>query len=266
MVIRILLLTVISLRLSAQQFSPAPFLGMGKAALAQEGIFTLQDNPSGIAHISSLTVSSAYQQHFGNTGISTQAFNFAVPFLSSSVVGLTLVNYGIFDLTSLLRGGISFVRAFGEDVSASLTANYHQYFVKQYQAEDRFSADLGFQYNFSPTFRIGLFWRNIASARFSSYIDQRILQEAGLGALVKVGRELEATADIWYEVPQRITYRTGLVYSFDRFFLLRAGVFSNPTTYTTGVGFRSNHWQIDIASSFHAILGSSPQFSMSYAF
>lgn len=266
MIIRSLLLTLISLSVSAQEFSPAPFLAMGKAALAQNGIFTLQTNPAGAIHVSAPTVGSAYQQHFGNSGISSQSFNIAIPTFYNTVVGVTLLNYGIFDVSSLLRGGVSFIRGFGKQLSASVTANYHQYLVQQYESDAAYSVDLGFQYQASSTFRLGVFCRNVANQHFSTNVDQRIAQETGVGILIRIAKELDVAADVVYENDELLTYKTGLAYYFDRRFLFRGGISSHPITYSAGLGFRSAHWQIDMASSFHAFLGSSPQVSMSYAF
>lgn len=266
MLIRILILACVSFRLHAQEFSPAPFLGMGKAALAQEGIFTLQDNPSGISNIQQATVASAYQQHFGSVGIATQALYIALPLFNQTSLGATLVNYGIFEVTSLLRGGLSFVRGFGAHFSAAVTVNYHQYVVQQYESDRRYSADLGFQYAFSPALTLGAFWRNIGQASFSTYIDQRIPTEAGLGLRTLLGKEVDIAADIWYESNGQITYKTGIAYHLHPRFVLRGGVSSDPVAFSCGFGIRMEKWHMDMASSFHPVLGSSPQLSLSYAF
>ena len=73
MIIRILLLQVITLRLSAQQFSRPLFLGAGDVYIAQEGFFALQDNPEGSTIIKSFAVWKASHHHYHRDCINTVA-------------------------------------------------------------------------------------------------------------------------------------------------------------------------------------------------
>ncbi|GHE23568.1 hypothetical protein [Sphingobacterium griseoflavum] len=266
MIIKVLLLLVISFRLSAQQFSPAPFLGAGGAGIAREGVFALHDNPAGITSLKRLAVGSAYQQHFVGTGVASQAFYLAVPFASSHVIGISAVNYGIFDVISLLKAGISFARAFGHRFSSSVSVNYHQFGVQFYESERQFSADLGFQYQMLSRWKIGVFWRNISSASFMPWVDQRIPRQVGLGTLFQLTEEVQAAADIWRENALDWEYRTGITYRFVQPLCIRGGWASNPFRYTAGIGIVKRCWQIDLASTFHPTLGTSPQIAMSYVF
>ncbi len=252
-------------RLSAQQFSPAPFLGAGGASVAQVGIFTLQDNPAGLTSLQRLAVGSAFQQHFVGTDIATQAFYLAFPVFPNYWLGFTITNYGVFELSSFMRSGASFVRTFGH-FSASVNVNYHQFVVQAYQSERQFSADLGFQFRGIDHLSLGLFWRNIAQAKFSTLVDQRIVQEVGVGALAQVTSQLDAVVDVWREHPETWRHRSGLVYRISEQFCLRGGFVSIPFQYTAGVGFTSGKWAFDLASAFHVTLGSSPRLALSYAF
>jgi len=180
MVFRILILTLMSFRSVAQQFSPAPFLGMGKAALAQDGIFALSENPAGIANIQTTTVATAYQRHFMASDIASQCLLAAFPVLSGTAFGLSLTNHGIFDVTAFLRAGATYARAFGPNIRASITANYHQHAVQKYGSSTVFSADLGWQMLLSEKVAAGFFFRNISGSRFPNALDQRIPREWAL--------------------------------------------------------------------------------------
>lgn len=144
MALRVFLFVILSFKLSAQQFSAASFLGSGGAAAAQRGVFSLQDNPSGITAVHTATVASAYQQHFGSSGVATQALFAVVPVGARYRLGFLAVNYGVRNVSSFLRGGLSFVRSFGGSLSTSISANYQQFFVQHYESQRQFTADLGF--------------------------------------------------------------------------------------------------------------------------
>jgi len=266
MVFRILVLTLLSFRLVAQQFSPAPFLGMGKAALAQDGVFALSENPAGIANIQNATVSMAYQRHFMASDIASQCLLAAFPVFSGTAFGISLTNHGIFDVTTFLRTGATYARAFGPNILTSITANYHQHSVREYGSSTAFSADLGLQILWSEKVATGFFFRNISASRFPNTLDQRVPQEVGAGFRCRLSEEVQVAADLLKEFPHRLVYRGGFSYFPDRRFAVRAGALSNPLQYTAGTAFRMEKWQFDLASVFHARLGSSPQMSVSYAF
>jgi len=266
MVFRILILTLMSFRSVAQQFSPAPFLGMGKAALAQDGVFALSENPAGIANIQSTTLSAAFQRHFMASDITSQCLLAAFPVFSGTAFGVSLTNHGIFDVTSLLQTGATYARAFGPNILTSITANYHQHSVQKYGLSTAFSADLGLQLLWSEKVAAGFFFRNISGNRFASTLDQRIPREVGGGFYYRLSEELQLAADLLKEFPHRLVYRGGFSYFPDRRFAVRAGALSNPLQYTAGTTFRTEKWQFDLASVFHERLGSSPQMSVSYAF
>jgi hypothetical protein len=60
--------------------------------------------------------------------------------------------------------------------------------------------------------------------------------------------------------------RAGIEYHPAKTFFIRAGVLSNPVTFTLGAGLEFGNLKFDIASSYHMILGYSPQVSVTYLF
>lgn len=266
MIIRVLVMVLISWQLSAQHIVPAPFLGMGGASLAQSGVFALAYNPVGAANLESLTIAAAYQQHFLATDIATQAILLGLPLKNSSTVGLTFVNYGIFDLNSFFRTGFSYSKNFGKNITASLTANYHLYAVKQYQSESTLSADLSFKYNWSKFLQTAVLFKNIGNNRLSTMVDERIERELGVGFLYLIGSDIHIAADVVKDFAADVLYRAGVSYFFSPLFCMRTGASSGPLKYTAGCGFADGKWTVDFAFTYHRYLNMSPQLAMSYAF
>ncbi|SMG51389.1 PorV/PorQ family protein [Sphingobacterium psychroaquaticum] len=262
----IVMLFVISVELSAQEFSPAPFLGMGNTAIAQEGLFSLAGNPSGLSLLAHPQIASAYQQHFMSSDLATQALLFGMPVMKQTALGFAVTNYGIYGVASFMQSGISVARAFGEQIRTSVTVNYHQYTITRYSAQRSLSADLGFIYKFSEHVSGGLFYKNINDARFNTEIDQRIARTLGIGFTFHFSDELLLGGDIVHMFPKQMQYRGGLSYGFHPHFIVRFGALSNPIQYTAGAGFKHRSWQFDFATLFHSKLGSSPQLSLAYAF
>lgn len=72
----------------------------------------------------------------------------------------------------------------------------------------------------------------------------------------------EAEKDI--DHPARI--KAGIEYQIADVLHLRGGVATNPSQYSFGVGLNVQHLKIDIASSYHQILGFTPGLSVNYVF
>lgn len=250
----------------AQEFSPAPFLGMGKAAFAQGGVYAIAANPAGLQDLHGLELAVAYQAHFLKADIATQGILVAVPVAPSSRIGLAVTKYGLKDVSSLLRAGLSWSRSFGKQLSASATLNYHQYRVVRYRSGNDVSADLGFFYRITQDLRTGFFFRNIGNNSFPTTSDQPIPRELGIGFSYVFSPEVLLAADLVKTFPHQLIYRVGLSYAPHPNLVLRAGSLSNPIQYTAGFGLRHKKWRFEWANLFHVKLGSSPQFLMAYAF
>ena len=254
------------LSLYGQEFAPSPSLAMGKTAAAHTGLSAVSSNPAGLYPLASVELAAAYQQHFLKADIASQALLLGLPIRPSSRIGLSLVKYGLKDISSLLRVGASWCRLFGESFSASTTINYHQYQVRNYGSDKAFSADLGLSYRFSEAMQMGFYFKNISNQSFASTIDQIIDREIGIGFNYAFSEELNIAADLVRIFPQELSYRAGFSYRPHPKLVLRAGALSNPIQYTAGVGIKYNAWRFEWAQLFHVKLGTSPQLLMAYAF
>lgn len=70
------------------------------------------------------------------------------------------------------------------------------------------------------------------------------------------------TSAVGFSVEERLRLRCGMEYVHDGCAFVRAGVCSNPLTLTFGVGYRQQHYHIDLATEVHSTLGLSPLISL----
>lgn len=259
-------LLLLGLPACAQSFFAAPLQGMGNTGLALPSIYNLTVNPSGLTKLSNTQVAAAYQPHFLTNDIQSQALFSAVPIKNKNAIGIAINNYGLKGTSSLSTWRTIYARAFGDFISTSLSANYHQYQVKGYGGDQTFSLDLGFHFTISEMFAVGMLLRNISFSSFDDTIDQHIAKEVGLGVLYRLSRELFVSADVYYSAIQKIDPRVGFAYDIDRLFVLRAGVTAKPMQYFAGLGITVGKFIFDISSSFHTRIGYSPQIALNYGF
>lgn len=263
---RVLILILVTLELSAQQFNAAPNLGMGNTGIANKGLFNLTNNPAGTHDIPSVSMAMGYQHHFVGTGLRSQAVYFGMPLKPNTVVGLSMNNFGISEVSSFVKIGASYIRKFDSFISSSISVNHHRFLVRNYQNDQSFSVDLGIQLFFLEEIVFGALFRNISDVHFREDTEQLINREFAVGVLYNLSNQVQVTADYYYDFYNRTNYRGGLSYVIDRRFKVNGGASSHPLQYYGGLGMRLKALNVDIASAFHSQLGSSPQLALSYAF
>jgi len=74
------------------------------------------------------------------------------------------------------------------------------------------------------------------------------------------------TAETEKDMAQEVAFRAGLEYRLAEQFYVRAGIGTNPTQNAFGFGMKVGSLRIDLASSFHHVLGYSPQAGIVVAF
>lgn len=260
----LMFLMLISLEVFGQDFSAAPFLGMGNTGVGQGGIYSLTANPAGLVMLEGVTAAIAYQQHVLKSDIQTQAAYLGIPLARKGAIGLAIHNYGIPAVTSFLRSNLSYARSFGTVFQASISANYHRKHVQTYGGGQTLSADLGLQYSVKNSLNVGVLFRNVSGAKFDNSVSERIGRELVLGMDYFVSQVLNVNVDLAHDLEYHFFIRSGLAYAISPFFLIRMGVSSNPLQYYGGVGFVLNNITIDLSSSFHPRLGTSPQIALAY--
>lgn len=266
MIYRVILLLLLCASSQAQTFNAAPFQGAGNTGIALKSIYSITNNASGLVHIKSPTLAIAYQPHFLSSDISTQALYLAIPLKRSNTFGLSMNNYGLAGVSSLLTISGAYVRAFGAYFSTSASLNYHSFNIKSYGRDQTFSVDLGFQISILEQLDIGAIFRNISNEMFAEDIDQYLASEIGFGIKYDISRDIILTTDLYYDAIQNLNVRSGIAYNIAKAFLCRAGVSSGPIQFFAGLGIDMGQFKIDCSSAFHAQLGSSPQIALSYAF
>ncbi|MBE8715459.1 hypothetical protein [Sphingobacterium hungaricum] len=263
--IRLFILVIITFELSAQEYVPAKYASSGSQGIADSGIYTLAGNPAGVSRINRPQLALGYQQHFLGTDIQSQALFFAMPIKAQGGLGLLIENYGIPEVTSLIKSGFTFSKYFGKQINASLSINYHQYHVESYTTSKSWSADLGFQYLFEKV-QLGAVFKNISGSTFSNEIPEAIDQEIAFGALYYLSDEIQVLAELSNDFDSSIKYSAGLAYKIHKQIILRGGASSLPVEFHAGAGILVKKFIVDVASSFHTQLGSSPQLAIAYEF
>ncbi|NGF55010.1 conjugal transfer protein TraF [Parapedobacter sp. SGR-10] len=266
MVCRLIPSLLFALNLHAQTFNAAPFLGMGNTGLGQTAVYSISNNPTGIASLDEVQVAAAYQYHFLSSEIRTQAVYFAMPLSETHTLALGANNHGLQGVSSLLTLRGAYARCFGQSFSAGISVNYHRYYVKNYDSDHTVSLDLGFQYAIDERLILGALARNVSRASYRDDVLQYVPTEYGMGFCYTLVEGLRIASDVYYDPHTKFDYRGGIEYGIDSRIFLRGGAASHPLQYFAGAGIVWKNIRADMASSFHPRLGTSPQLALAYGF
>ena len=86
------------------------------------------------------------------------------------------------------------------------------------------------------------------------------------GGSYKFSEKALLSSELEKNVGLTTIFKAGLEYHIVEQVFLRGGIASNPTLSSFGFGFKLKQWQVDVASSYHQVLGFTPQVSLVYDF
>ncbi len=250
---------------AAAQKRPGPgSLAMGSAGISLKGLWSLQQNPAGIAGIASPGIAFAYERHFLDQEISSQIALFALPF-AKNVLGFNIQRYGFTEYREQ-HAGIAYARKFGSSLSLSIGLNYHQLSISGYGSSTTFSAEAGFQFAINENLTLASHLANPGRSRFEDHPGSDIPVRLSFGAAYRFTDKLIVAGDVIKVLQSSADVRLGMEYSLIPAFSLRGGVSASPFKQYAGFGFHHKRLSLDAAVSSHPSLGYSPQIGLAYEF
>jgi hypothetical protein len=256
-------------RVSFAQFE---YTDIGAKAIALNGAFTslannslaVFYNPSGLGQMKYRELSVFYSPApFGLTELSTQSLTYAEP-IKYGVLGVGIKNYG-FDLYREFNFVISYANNFQNRLFFGLNVNYYNLSIKNYNSASSFGFDGGAMVYLNKYLRWGFLGRNITGSTIG-VSEEKIAQVYRTGFDYQPLEELNLLFEIEKDVKYPISVRGGFEYSILENIDLRAGAGSEPTSFTGGIGFSYNIFQLDYAIYKSPDLGITHQGTISVNF
>jgi hypothetical protein len=180
--------------------------------------------------------------------------------LSGDVFGYSLYNEK--------KAGIAFAKKLGEKFSAGVQLDYLNTFINDdyYGSHTTFAVEAGLLAEPLKNFKIGLHAYNLSRAKLAQYANEKIPTIFRLGASYKFSGKLLWSIEEEKDIDQKAVFKSGLEYHVVDALWLRGGVASNPTLFSFGFGLKMGNLLLDIASTYHQVLGFSPAVSLTYQF
>lgn len=247
-------------------YAGARIAAMGKAGLTLQDVWSVLNNPAGTATITNYSLGAYYENRFFMKETSFAALVFSCPLLSGNVnFGVTHFGYELFGQNKIVLG---YSQQLFRKFFMGLQINY--FTTRQSSEYGNFNGltfDLGLDYKPTEAFSIAAYVFNPINVSYfeNSKVKMPVALKFGMSYLFskKLLLALETAKAINATIP---IFKTGIEYNLNKHFAIRGGFSLKPIEYSAGFGYMNNHLRVDIAYSYHQILGSIPKISLSYVF
>jgi hypothetical protein len=243
----------------------ARFTGMGNTGTALQDVSSLSTNPAGIANLKSPIIGLGFEEVFLGVDIQSQHALAVFP-TRLGVLGYAVHNYGISNVYSSLKSGLSMAKMFGPQLAMAITINYHRLQIPSYGSDNTFSVEFGVQYIIKEKWIIGAHIDNPGRFGFQSQDYYTIPTVLRLGNSYQFSDQVLISIDSKYYLNKNFDGSLGLEYSLIEWLKLRGGISVNHFQRYIGFGFGRQSFLFDAAAVLHPRLGVSPQIGLSYAF
>ncbi|MCX7834033.1 MAG: conjugal transfer protein TraF [Ignavibacteria bacterium] len=258
---------VFFIKVSLSQFE---FTDIGARAAALNGAFTsISDNslavfynPSGLGQMKFREISFFYSPApYGISELSTTALSYAEP-TKFGTFGLGVKSYG-FDLYKEITGLISYGNSYRNRIYYGLSFNLYHLSIKNYNSATSFGVDIGAMAQITNFLKWGFFAKNLTGSKIGQS-KERIAQVYKTGFAIQPRDDLKFIIETEKDVKYPFSFKGAFEYSI---FItntignmpgridLRAGVGSEPTNFSAGIGLFLSLFQIDYAFKKHSDLG-----------
>ncbi|MBQ4478504.1 MAG: hypothetical protein IKS33_07145 [Bacteroidales bacterium] len=241
--------------------------GMSDVSVSIVDFWSCANNQATLGFYERIAVGASYDNKFLLKNTSIASVGVVVPVKKIGVISCNMQFYGGTGYGNFLVG-LCYSRSFGKVISASLQFDYLlNYFGDAYYGKrNGFTFEIGLYGRVTKNFSLGFHVYNPARLRMITYNDVKeyIPTVFRLGGSYRFGEKCLLGIDLIKDLDTRFQVATGLEYRFADYLVLRGGVKFPDFSFSLGLGTQVKGIQIDISSSYHTVLGYSPQLSIVY--
>lgn len=236
---------------------------LGGAGLTLADPFSLFNNQAAMAFIKDISIGLFTERRFMLSELGYNAGGVIIP-TKSGVFGLSF-NYAGFDVYNEKKAGLSYARLFTEKISGGIQIDYLGTSIAEYGNGSTFTFEAGLMVKITDKFSTGAHVFNPVRVN-SGFVEEKVPTTLKLGVSYEPGKKVWLAAEAKKNIDEPAQFCAGLEYRVIDALHLRAGFETNPGLYSFGVGINVQQLKIDLATTYHQVLGVSPQISLSYAF
>jgi long-subunit fatty acid transport protein len=237
---------------------------LGNASVAIDDIWAYHHNPANLVSIDKISFGLSYENRFLLKELQSQGFVFAMP-MKVGVISVGAQTFGYKNFRTN-RVGLGYSMKLADFLSCGVQLNYHQIRLNEpYGRKNTLTAELGLKARITENWKVAFSVFNITRTKISDYNEDRLTTLMRLGTQYNFSKKVMVVAELEKNIEYPIRLKTGIEYSPMKKLFLRGGLATNPIELTAGIGYLfKDQFQIDMGTSYHQVLGWSPNFSFTY--
>ena len=237
--------------------------GIANASVSLSDVWSVHHNQAGLGFVKKAGAGVYYENRFLLKELSLKGGAFAYP-IKAGTFGLCVSSFGYANYSES-KIGLAFGRSFGEKFSAGIQLDYlNTHIGENYGKRSALAGEIGVQAKPLKNLTIGAHIFNPTRAKQDDYNDERIPTIVRLGADYKFSDKVFVAIETEKDIDHKPVFKAGFEYIPTEVLYLRAGISTNPSQSSFGFGLKLKQFKLDIASSFHSVLGFTPQVGIVY--
>ena len=238
---------------------------LGHASSCLFDVWSARNNQGSLGFVRKTEVGAFYENRFFVKELTQSGFSAAVP-IKKGTFGISYSSLG-YKLYKESQATLSYGMKLNENISAGIGFDYLSTKIADvYGQAHAFTGSFGLTAKLLPQVIISTHIYNPFRAKITNYNNEKVPTIFKLGAQYIFSPKVFLIAEAEKTSAQKINVKGGIEYNPSSLIYIRVGGSSYPTQAAFGIGVNYNGLKIDMSSSYHSVLGLSPQIGLSYAF
>jgi len=234
---------------------------MANTSVTFYDIWSIYHNQAGLGYLDNISIGVFHQSGYIKEQ-NIQGISFAIP-TKTGTIGASYSYYG-FSQYNEMQAGLAYAKSFSKYFSIGLQLNYlNTHIAGNYGSTSTVNFELGVLSQPIKDLFIGAHVYNPSRSKMG---DEKIPTIFNLGVSYIFSEKVLLAAGTEKDLNHDAIFKAGLDYQLIDFVSLQAGISTNPSKYSFGIGFHYVNINAHIGFSKHQTLGFSPSFSLSYGF
>lgn len=238
---------------------------LGHASSCVYDVWSTRNNQGSLGFVRQNEVGAFYENRFFVKELTQSGFAAAIP-VKKGTFGICYSSLG-YKLYRESQATLSYGMKLSENISAGIALDYLNTKIADiYGQANAFTGSVGLTAKILPQVVISTHIYNPFRAKITNYNNEKVPTIFKFGAQYIFSTKVFLVAEAEKTSMQKINIKGGIEYKPSSLIYIRAGGSSFPTQAAFGIGVDYNGLKIDVSSSYHSILGLSPQIGLRYAF
>ena len=234
---------------------------MANTSVTLTDLWSIYHNQAGLGYLENISIGAFHQLGYIKEQ-NIQGITFALP-TKTGTIGASYSYYG-FSQYNEMQAGLAYGKTFSDYFAVGLQLNYlYSHIAGNYGTVESVNFEIGLLSKPIDNLLIGAHVYNPSKSKMG---DEEIPTIFNLGVSYLFSDKVLFAIGTEKDLEHDAIFKAGLDYKLIEYVSLQAGISTNPTKYSFGIGFHYINIDAHVGFINHQTLGFTPSFSLNYGF